>query len=222
MHHAETTALLNRMGTLSPSDGRTSGHPELSRRRSQFYELLLSTSRHDRYVDDLTGLPLDPESCKARRKELDYFSSKEVWALRKISECRSRTGGPPSSIRWVETNQGDDQCPNIRSRLVAREMRMAGEEAVFAPTPPLETLRMVLSHAMTNFKGEGSRAYDASSEQRQQVLLIDISRSYFNAPTSDENPTYVDLPPELGAPPGMCGVLKRHMYGTKRAAEGWQ
>ena len=99
---------------------------------------------------------------------------------------------------------------------------MAGEEAVFAPTPPLETLRMLLSHAMTNFKGEDSKVFDASSEQRQQVLLIDISRAYFNAPTSDENPTYVDLPPELGAPPGMCGLLKRHMYGTKRAAEGWQ
>ena len=60
------------------------------------------------------------------------------------------------------------------------------------------------------------------SEHRQQVLLIDISRAYFNAPTSNDKPTYVELPPDLGAPPGMCGLLKRHMYGTKRAAEGWQ
>ena len=120
------------------------------------------------------------------------------------------------------TNKGDDRNPNIRSRLVAREMRLPGEEAVFAPTPPLETLRMVLSHAVTDFEGEPRKIYDPCSEQRQQVLLIDISRAYFNAPTSDEHPTYVELPPDLGAPPGMCGLLKRHMYGTKRAAEGWQ
>ena len=72
---------------------------------------------------------------------------------------------------------------------------MAGEEAVFAPTPPLETLRMVLSHAMMNFKGDDQKVYDANSEQRQKVLLIYISRAYLNAPTSDENPTHVDLPP---------------------------
>ena len=65
---------------------------------------------------------------------------------------------PPITVRWVETNKGDDQCPNIRSRLVAREMRLPGEEAVFAPTPPLETLRMVLSHAVTDFEGEAKKA----------------------------------------------------------------
>ena len=125
-------------------------------------------------------------------------------------------------MRWVETNKGDDQSPNIRSRLVAREMRLPGEEAGFAPTPPLETLRMVLSHAVTDFDGEKRKCFDPGSDQRQQVLLIGISRAYFNAPTSDEKPTYVELPPDLGAPPGVCGLLKRHMYGTKRAAEGWQ
>ena len=57
-----------------------------SSRRSQTNELNLSASRHDKFVDDLTGLPLNPELCKAaRRKELDYFESKSVWVLRKIS-----------------------------------------------------------------------------------------------------------------------------------------
>ena len=59
-------------GYVITPDGRALGHPEPSRRRSQINDLLLSTSRHDRYVDDLSGLPLDPELCKAaRRKELD-------------------------------------------------------------------------------------------------------------------------------------------------------
>ena len=54
------------------------------------------------------------------------------------------------------------------------------------------------------------------------MLLIDILRAYFNAVTSEEEPTYVELPPESGAPPGTCALLRRHMYGTRRAAEGWQ
>ena len=53
-------------------------------------------------------------------------------------------------MRWVETNKGDDSNPNIRSRLVAREIRTAGQDAIFAPTPPLESLRMVLSYAASD------------------------------------------------------------------------
>ena len=54
------------------------------------------------------------------------------------------------------------------------------------------------------------------------MLLLDISRAYFNAKTDESHPTYVDLPSEVGAPSGTCGLLKKHMYGTQRAAEGWQ
>ena len=50
--------------------------------------------------------------------------------------------------------------------------------------------------------------------------MIDISRAYFNAKTDEEDPTYVELPSEMGAAPGMCGLLRRHMYGTRRAAGG--
>ena len=93
---------------------------------------------------------------------------------------------------------------------------------MFAPTPPLESLRMVLSYAATDIKGHVTHVRDPRSERQTQVLLIDISRAYFNAKTSDDDPVYVDLPPEMKAAPGMCGLLRRHMYGTRRAAEGWQ
>ena len=52
--------------------------------------------------------------------------------------------------------------------------------------------------------------------------MTDISRAYFNAKTDGEYPTYVEFPSEMDAPPGMRGLLRRHMYGTRRAAEGWQ
>ena len=55
------------------------------------------------------------------------------------------------------------------------------------------------------------------------MSAIDISRAYFNASTEDSEPTYVALPaehPDYGK--DMCGLLKKHMYGTRAAADGWQ
>ena len=91
------------------------------------------------------------------------------------------TGRPPISVRWVEVNKGDDDNPNYCSCLVAREIRTAGEDSIFAPTPPLESLRMVLSYATTDFPGEPNKVHDPRSPHRTQVLAIDISRAYFNA-----------------------------------------
>ena len=52
--------------------------------------------------------------------------------------------------------------------------------------------------------------------------MTDIRRVYFNAKTDGEDPTGVEFPSEMDVPPGMCGLLRRHMYGKRRAAEGWQ
>ena len=127
-------------------------------------------------------------------------------------------------VLWVEVNKGDDQNPNIRSRLVAREIHAAGQDAISAPTLPLESLRVVLSMDATKFEGgKGLHLFwDPTSENRTQLLMIDISRAYFNAKTDEEDPTCVELPNEMSADPGMCGLLRRHMYGTRRAAEGRQ
>ena len=105
---------------------------------------------------------------------------------------------------------------------MAREIRLKGEEAIFAPTPPLESLRMVLSHATTQLPGEVEKIWDGESPNRQMIYFMDISRAYFNAKVDEADPVYVDFPPEYVAPPGTCALLRRHMYGTRRAADGWQ
>ena len=126
-------------------------------------------------------------------------------------------------MRWVHTNKGDNDDPDIRSRLVARQMKGAGDDSIFAPTPPLEALRTVLSLAATQLPSDPIQCRDPQSKERIQISLIDISRAYFNAKVSDDEPTYVALPPEHPrAGEGMCGKLNRHMYGTRVAAEGWQ
>ena len=175
------------------------------------------------FFDDLTKQELSTPLVKAaRRKELQYFEDKHVWRRVPISEAVRASGRPPITVRWVDVNKGDDVSPDIRSRLVARQIRGAHEDPMFAPTPPLESLRTILSYAATDMEGEKPKCRDPSSPNRIQISLIDISRAYFNAKCDPANPTYVALPSEDPQHQNTCGLLLKHMYGTQAAADGWQ
>ena len=63
---------------------------------------------------------------------------------------------------------------------------------------------------------------DKSSEDRTQILILDIARAYFNAKIDEGQHTYVALPPEDPDSGVLCAELLRHMYGTRAAADGWQ
>ena len=81
----------------------------------------VDNSSGEMFHDDLTGQPLDAGLVhEARRKELEYFESKGVWAKRPVSEAKRVCGRPPITVRWVDVSKGGDLEPNIRSRLVAR------------------------------------------------------------------------------------------------------
>ena len=173
--------------------------------------------------DSLTKQQLPTDLVKiARRKELAYFESKEVWRRVPIAEAWKTSGRPPVTVRWVDVNKGDDESPDIRSRLVARQIRYAGEDPMFAPTPPLEALRTVLSCAATDIEGAATKCRDPNSKDRVQISLIDVSRAYFNAKCDPGNPTFVNLPVEDPDSQNTCGLLLKHMYGTQAAADGWQ
>ena len=181
--------------------------------------------RERKFYDGLTGQPLDPDLVReARKQELEYFSSKGVWHVRPRAEAFAKMGKAPITVKWIDVNKGDDENPKYRSRLVAREIRKIGEDAIFAPTPPLESLRTVISLAATDLERDVYRhTRDGQSVERTQIMVIDISRAYFNAKKDEDgNPTYVELPEEDPAKAsGMCGKLRVHMYGTRAAADGW-
>jgi len=182
----------------------------------------VQVKEHASYRDSVTGQPLRTELVRAARKlELEYFEAKQVWEKRPRSEALARTGKAPITVRWIDTNKGDDEALNYRSRLVAREIRRAGEDPIFAPTPPLESLRTIISLAATNVRGSKPHVRDPRSEHRTQVSFMDISRAYFCAETDPDDPTYVELPPEDPNSGTMVGLLKKHMYGTRKAASGW-
>ena len=119
----------------------------------------------------------------ARALEMEYFVQKKVYTKVPREEAFRRAGKAPISVKWVGTNKGNDEQPNYRSRLVAREIRKKGENPIFAPTPPLEALRTVLMLASTPSLWAEGRV-SAAGEERMQVSFIDISRAYFNARTN--------------------------------------
>ncbi len=176
------------------------------------------------YRDDLTGQLLKDELVhEARRKELEYFHTKGVWIKRPKGEAKMRTGRAAISVRWVDVNKGDDLNPRYRSRLVARQLKARdnSKESFFAPTPPLEALRTVVSFAASEI-GDWRPCYNPQSSRRMQVSFVDSSRAYFNAHVDKEANTYVQLPPEDEDHQECCAKLLRHMYGTRAAADGWQ
>ena len=92
--------------------------------------------------------------------------------------ARARTGRPPISVRWVDVNKGDDVNPNYRSRLVARELKAMDKSnnSYFAPAPPLEALRTVLSSAMTRI-GKHQPVWEPLAKDRTQISFIDVKRA---------------------------------------------
>ena len=154
--------------------------------------------------DEYSGEPLDEQLTKrAKEEELQFFHSKGVW---RVVPRAHAAGQRVVGTRWVSCNKGDAEHPEIRCRLVCQEVKTYQSEEFFAATPPLETLRMVLSMA--------------ADDHRMQVTLVDISRAYFNAFIARE--VFVELPREAGYGKDVVGKLVKCMYGTRDAAQGWE
>ena len=47
-------------------------------------------------------------------------------------------------VRRIDINKGDSDSPDYRSRIVGREFNKSKNEGLFAATPPLEALRVLL------------------------------------------------------------------------------
>ena len=97
---------------------------------------------------------LDPELCaKARREEVEHIRHHKRYT-RECKERRScvRRRKHPSG-GWVETDKGQPGKPNVRARWVAKEMRHARPE-LYASTPPLEALKVVLLEIVMGKRGK--------------------------------------------------------------------
>ena len=73
--------------------------------------------------DDPNNCPLDSTLIKeAREVELAYFRKQGVYTKVPRSEALRRKA-KVIQLRWVDTNKGDSERPNVRARLVGKEFR---------------------------------------------------------------------------------------------------
>lgn len=165
----------------------------------------------DLHHDELTGEAL-PTSLvtAAREEECTFMESWGVWEEVPVAVCWQRTGRRPIGTRWVDVNKGDKSHPDVRCRLVVQEVNTYKEDAFFASTPPLEALRLLLSHVATGRRGRhGGR----------KVMVLDAKKAHPHA--FAEREIYMELPPERKRP-GYCGRLIRCLYGTRDAPALWE
>jgi hypothetical protein len=73
----------------------------------------------------------------------------KVWDVAPVAERWKNTGKTPLQSKWVDVNKGDLKRPVVRSRFVAKQFADKRSGEFFAATPPLEALRMLVSHAAT-------------------------------------------------------------------------
>ena len=124
---------------------------------------------------------------------------------------QKETRGKVIGTKWIDTNTGDIDNPKIRSRLVGKEFRTGPDDALFASTPPLEALRLIVSRAATVNPGE----------KRNEIMINDVSRAYFYARST--RCLYIEVPAEdPDAHPDLLGRLRLSLYGTRDAALNWQ
>ena len=93
------------------------------------------------FYDDVSGSKLDHGmAVQARRAEMEFFKRRGVY-----SKVRREKLMKVISTKLLDVNKGDAKCPNLRARLVGREIAKDKRDDLFAAIPPLESLKAILS-----------------------------------------------------------------------------
>ena len=122
----------------------------------------------------------------ARKKEIQFFRQRGVY-----TKVARESWMQVITTKWLDINKGDEQSKNYRSRLVGREIAKTKRDDLFAATPPLESLRMILSIC-------AGQQMSHSPEERFIVISNDVKRAYFYAEAS--RPIFIQIPNEDWSP----------------------
>ena len=124
--------------------------------------------------DDVSGEERSPAEVKeARDKEMQYIEEKGVWRVVSRQEAEKREVKIVQT-RWIDIDKGDKTHPNYRSRLVAKELQDGDQEGLFASTPPLEALKLLISMTATVNRGVTTK--------ERVIMTNDVARAFFEAP----------------------------------------
>ena len=98
------------------------------------------------------------------------------------------SGGQILGVRWVDANTGDALDINYGSRLMGREFNVGRDVALYASTPPLEALRLIVSYAATHSR-TGRRPMIMINDERRLYVYAKIHRDV-NIELPKEDPDY--------------------------------
>ena len=141
-------------------------------------------STGSRPSDNVSGAWLVPALVReGRAVEMQFFSDMGVYEIVPRSE-QLETGGKVIGTKWIDVNKGDHDNPRNRCRLVSKEFRTGPDDALYASTPPLEALGIILSGAATTYDGPTKR----------EIMVSNVSRAYFYMKMT--RPLYIEVPSE--------------------------
>ena len=99
---------------------------------------------------------------------------------------------------------------------MGREFNTSKDDSLYAATPPIEALRIIVSHAAT-ISGGGRTRGGCKGDRRRELMINDVSRAYFYAPATRS--LFIELPTEdEEAKEGEVVGLNVCSYGTRDAA----
>ena len=165
------------------------------------------------YRDEYTGDEL-PHGfvVQAMIEELSYFN-KIVWELVPLADAKAACPeSKPIRTRWVISNKGDRDHPDVRARLVACEINTFKTDMFAASTPPLEAKKLLFSMMASLRKDAKGRPLE--------LAFIDVKKAYFNA--VPKRVIHLVPPKEPGLPSGGVAHLRRCAYGTRDAGALWE
>ena len=159
------------------------------------------------FYDDISGAKLDKKlATAARRTEIDFFKARGVYSKRRREKWMKVI-----STKRLDQNKGDESRPKYRARLVGREIARERRDDVCAATPPLESLKAIVSLCASR---QGRR-------HAHRLMSIDVKRAYFYAPAT--RPIFITIPKEDWEEGDEQNVaqLNLSLYGTRDAAMNW-
>jgi hypothetical protein len=104
----------------------------------------------------------------ARKLEPGFFEKMGVYTRVTRAEAQASGKGKIVQGRWIDVNKGSSEIPDYRSRYVGKELNrgQAGTSDLYAATPPLEALKLLVSSCATE---QGRETY---------LMLSDVKRAY--------------------------------------------
>ena len=161
------------------------------------------------YFDEGTGERLDPKLVALGEKaEMDRFKKMGVYDYVDREVAENDLEGKFVKVKWVRTNKGTTQKPEVRCRLVGQELAYGQRmDEMFTATPSLSSVRLALHHAGQRGKG-------------RKLMCLDVRCAFLYADA--QRKIYIELPYQddlYGT--SKVGILRKAMYGTRDAPLLW-